>query len=85
MPPQDVQTQLDKLRKDLDALTEEVYKNNFSSRQDFNKASTFTTRLKVPHYASIPATGEVGEIIEVDGKLYVCSTPNTYVVAGTQS
>lgn len=85
MPPQDLQSQIDKLTKDLKDLTDEVYKNNFSSRQDFNKASNFTTRLKVPHYESLPATGEQGEIIEVGGKLYICSSTNTYSLVGTQT
>jgi hypothetical protein len=73
------------LRKDLDALNQEFYKNNFSAQQDFNKKSNFTTRLKIPHYAVAPSTAEVGELIEVGGKLYICSVANTFVVAGTQS
>jgi len=74
------QDQIDVLRADLDALTQEVYRNNFSSHQDFNKTSNFTTRLKIPHYDSVPIVGEVGEIIEVGGQLLICSSPNTFTV-----
>ena len=74
------QEQLDILRADLDALNQEVYRNNFSSHQDFNKSSNFTTRLKIPHYDTVPIVGEVGEIIEVDGVLLICSSANTFTV-----
>ena len=70
--------QLQILRSDLAALQQEVYRNNFSSHQDFNKFSNFTTRLKVPHYDSVPPIGEVGEIIEIGGVLLICSAPNTF-------
>lgn len=73
------------MENDIKALNDEMYKNNFSSRQDFNKASSFTTKLKVPNYASVPGTGEVGEIIEIGGKLYICSAPGTFTIVGTQS
>lgn len=86
MPPENnIQSQIDEIKKDIKALNDEMYRNNFSSRQDFNKASSFTTKLKVPHYLSVPITGEVGEVIEVGGKLYVCSSPNTFTIVGTQT
>ena len=75
---QDLQKQIELLRGDLNALTQEVYRNNFSGHQDFNKFSNFTTRLKVPHYDSIPLVGEVGEIIESGGVLHICSSPNKF-------
>ena len=81
----DIQQQLKELRNDIDALNAEIYRNNFSAQQDFNKKVSFTTSLKVPHYASDPAVGEVGEIIEVGGKLKVCSSANTWTICGTQS
>lgn len=68
------------LRADLNALTQEVYRNNFSSSQDFNKFIRFNTRLKVPHYDSIPPVGEVGELIEAGGALFICSSPNTFTL-----
>lgn len=81
----DTQNQLDILKKQITDLENNFYLNNFSARQDFNKFSDFKTRLKVPHYASDPATCEVGEIIEVGGKLKVCSSANTWTIVGTQS
>ena len=73
-----LQEQIDKLVKDVAALNDEFYKNNFSAHQEFNKSSNFTTRLKVPHYASLPATCEVGEIAESGGVLKICSSTNTW-------
>jgi len=80
----EMQMNIDQLKKDLDALNNEYYKNNFSAQQDFNKKSNFTTRLKVPSYVVAPTTAEVGEIIEVGGKLYICSTANTFSLVGAQ-
>ena len=81
----DTQLQIDKIRRDLQDLTDEYYANNFTSHQDFNKSSNFNTKLKVPHYASDPSTCEVGEIIEVGGKLKICSATNTWTIVGSQS
>jgi hypothetical protein len=83
--PNDLQAQIDKLKRDLDALVSEVYANNFSSSQDFNKFSRFNTRIQVPTLATTPATCEVGELCVVAGKLRVCSAANTWTIVGTQS
>ena len=72
--------QLQILRQDLASLTQEVYRNNFSNSQDFNKFSRFTTRLKIPHYDAVPPVCEVGEIVEVNGTLLICSSSNTFSV-----
>lgn len=79
------QEQLDQLTKDLKVLNDEIYSNNFSSSQDFNKYSRFNTRLKVPHYDSLPPVCEVGEICESSGKLKVCSAQNVWVTVGNQT
>jgi hypothetical protein len=68
------------LRNEIEALNQEVYRNNFSGHQDFNKTCNFTTKLKIPHYDSIPLVGEVGEILESGGKLYICSSSNTFTL-----
>lgn len=73
------------LQEDLRALNAEYYLNNFSANQSFNKYSNFTTRLKVPSYSTLPATCEVGEIVESAGKLRICSSANTWSIVGTQS
>ena len=80
MEDKTTQEQIDLLRADLKALTNEVYRNNFSSHQDFTKFSNFSTRLKIPHYDTPPIVGEVGEIIEVGGVLYICSSPNSFTI-----
>jgi hypothetical protein len=80
-----IQNQIDQLKKDVADLNNELYLNNFSAHRDFNKKCNFNTRLKVPHYASDPSTCEVGEIIEVGGKLKVCSATNTWTIVGTQT
>ncbi len=83
--PNDLQAQIDKLRRDLDDLTNEVYANNFSASQDFNKFSRFNSRIQVPTLAATPATCEVGELCVVSGKLRVCSAANTWTIVGTQT
>ena len=80
-----LQSEVELLRRDINALGAEFYRNNFTGRQDFNKYSDFTTRLKVPHYASLPSTCETGEIGENSGKLYICSATNTWTIVGVQS
>lgn len=81
----DYQKQIDELVKNVKILNDEIYRNNFSAHQDFNKSSNFTTKLKIPHYTALPILAEVGEVIEVGGKMYICSTPNSWSVVGTQS
>ncbi len=83
MPP--LQDQIDKLKRDMEALSSEFHRNNFASSQDFSKASRFNTSLKVPHYASAPNTTTVGELIEVAGKLYISTAVNTFTLVGSQT
>jgi hypothetical protein len=89
MNNQDLQNRVDQLEKDLEALNQEYYANNFSSSQDFNKYSRFNTRLKVPHYSSLALAQvacEVGDICEVGGKLYICTVLNTTMtLVGSQT
>ena len=77
--------EIKKLQADIKALNDEFYSNNFISNQDFNKYVRFNTRLKVPHYDSLPNTCEVGEIAESAGKFRICSAANTWTIVGTQS
>lgn len=80
----DTQTQINKLAEALQKLNTEFYSNNFSAHQDFNKTSNFTTRLKIPHYTSLPTICEQGEIVESSGILYICSSPNVFTKVGSQ-
>lgn len=82
---QHLQDQIDQLRREVVNLTDSFYRNNFPSSQDFSKYSRFNTRLKVPHYSAAPSTCDVGEIIEVDGKLRICSAADVWTVVGTQT
>jgi len=75
-----LQEQIDKLKKDLTDLTNEVYSNNFSASQDFQKYSRFNTRLKIPHYDQIPTSCEQGELLEKGGALYICSQANRFTL-----
>lgn len=81
---QDLQAQIDKLNKNYEDLTKEIYKNNFSASQDFNKTSNFTTRLKIPHYTSLPPICDIGELVEVGGILYIGSGINKFSKVGSQ-
>lgn len=76
---------LDKLRKEYEELRSAFYLNNFLTSQDFNKNSRFNTGLKIPHYDTLPAACETGQIAENSGKLYICSAADTWTVAGTQT
>ena len=80
MDDQSTEEQIIALKKELESLKSEIYRNNFSGHQDFSKFSNFTTRLKVPHYDSIPPVCEVGEVIELGGALYICSSANTFTL-----
>lgn len=81
--------QLTDLQRRFESLASEYYATNFSSSQDFPKYSRFNTRLKVPHYASDPTVGDVGDIVEVGGKLKICTvasvTAPTWTIVGLQS
>ena len=77
--------EIEQLKRELQDLTDEVYRNNFTSHQDFNKYCNFTNRLKVPKVTSLPAKAEIGELVVYSGKLYVASALNTWTIAGTQS
>mgnify|MGYP000181418505 CR=1 FL=1 len=78
--PNDLQKQINELKQDIASLKGEYYANNFVASQDFNKFSRFNTRIKLPVYASAPASCEVGEeyVSSANGKLYVCSAANTW-------
>jgi hypothetical protein len=83
--PNDPQQQINQLRSQIEALSSEFHANNFVGSQDFNKYVRFNTRLKVPKYSTAPSTCEVGEIIEVAGKLKICSATNTWTTVGNQT
>lgn len=87
----ELQEQIQRLKSDVSDITAVVYKNNFSSRQEFNKTSNFNVALKIPVFTSLPV-GEVGNIcgLTTGGttKLYICTTggdPSTWTIVGTQS
>lgn len=81
----DLLARIQKLERDIFDLNAEIYANNFSSSQDFNKFSRFNTRLQVPTLSATPTTCEVGELCVVSGKLRVCSAANTWTIAGIQT
>lgn len=85
MEQNDNNTRIAQLEKALSELSDQFYRNNFPTQQDFTKYSNFTNRLKVPHYDSLPPTCAVGEIGEANGKLYICGTADTWSVVGSQS
>lgn len=74
-----------KLRQDLKELNDEVYNSNFTSSQIFNKNIICNSVLKIPHYATAPTKADVGEIIEIAGVAYICSSANTFTKIGLQT
>jgi len=79
-----LQDEISRLKADLAELSSLFYKNNFTSHQDFNKDCTFSTKLKIPSYTTLPSC-ETGQLLESGGKLYICSATDTWTVVGTQS
>ena len=79
-------SEIQKLRNEFTQLSQQYYKNNFSISQVFNKDSVFNTRLRVPVYSSAPTVSEVGDVICIGGKLWICTVANsTWELVGTQS
>ncbi len=81
--------EFEKLKRDLQELTDEFYANNFTSSKDYNKYSRFNSRLKVPTVSANPIVGEVGDIVSVGGVLKICTvaslTAPTFTTVGTQT
>lgn len=75
------------LKRKLESLEAAFYNGNFTAVQDFNKYSKFNSRLRVPIYASAPTTAEIGELYanSTNGKLYVCTSANTWTLVGSQT
>jgi hypothetical protein len=79
-----------KLQSQLSDLSGAFYKNNFSSSQTFNKDVVFQSRMRSPVFSAAPAVGEIGDIICVSAKLYVCTTagnsttPAVFSLIGSQ-
>jgi hypothetical protein len=83
----DTNTQIEMLKQQLEAFQVEFYKNNFSGSQDFNKKVRLNTAVRLPVYGTAPAKCEQGELYvnSGTGKLYVCSSSNTWSLVGTQA
>lgn len=83
----DLKRDVDQLKRDLRDLQDEMYSNNFTSSQDFNKFSRFNSRLQAPRVDVLSTVCEQGEVclLTTTGKLYVCSATDTWTIVGTQS
>ena len=81
-----LEEQIIKLQNQLNDLSGQFYRNNFTSSQSFNKACVFNDRLRVPVFNSAPTVSEVGDIACIGTTLYICTVANaTWTVVGTQS
>lgn len=78
-------TQLERRINEQEQKIQEMNKDVFSALYIERKYADFRNRLKVPNYGATPATCKVGEICEVGGKLYICSSTNVWSLVGTQS
>ena len=87
---QEALAQIQRLRTDVDNLSAQFFKNNFSSSQTFSKDIICTASFQLPSYSNAPSVGVVGQLIEVSGIAYICtvagsvSSPATWTVIGTQ-
>lgn len=82
---EDKVTRLEKQVEELTLKIQEMNKDVFQSIYIERKYADFRNRIKVPSFGSTPSTGKVGELCEVGGKLYICSSANTWSLVGTQS
>ena len=84
---QDNKSQIESLKQQVEALSAELYRGNFSGSQDFTKKVRMQTALRLPVYGTAPAKCEQGEVYvnSGTGKVYVCSAANTWSLIGTQS
>ncbi len=84
---QDLKDTIVKLQNQLNDLSGQFFRNNFTSSQTFNKDAVFNSRLRVPVYSSAPSVAEVGDLICVSAKLYICTSinPVVFTLVGTQS
>lgn len=83
---EEMQAQILKLQSQLNELSGAYYRNNFTSSQSFNKDVVFNSRLRVPVYSAAPSISEIGDLIAVGGKLYICTVPNTtFTLVGSQT
>lgn len=76
-----------KLQAQVDDLSGQFFKNNFSSSQVFNKACIFNDRLKVPSFDSAPSVAEVNDVMGIAGELYICTqaSPVVWTLVGSQA
>lgn len=82
----DNKSQIESLKQQVEALSAELYRGNFSGSQDFTKKVRMQTALRLPVYGTAPTKCEQGEVyVNTNGKLYVCSAANTWSLVGTQS
>ena len=51
-----IEEQITELKTRLEQLEAQYFKGNFSTSQDMNKYTRFNTRIKVPNFATLPAT-----------------------------
>lgn len=83
-----LQEQLEKTKRDLDSISQQFYKNNFTSHQDFTKSCNFSDKIKLPVFTTLP-TCEAGQVCVYSTagtyKLMVATATNTWTIVGTQS
>lgn len=82
---EDKVTRLEKQVEELTLKIQEMNKDVFQSIYIERKYADFRNRIKVPSFVSTPSTGKVGELCEVGGKLYICSSANTWSLVGGQT
>ena len=89
---QELQDRMASLQSQINDLSSQFYKNNFTSTQTFIKASEFTTAVKLPIFTNLPNC-EIGNIAiyqhdygsGVRNNLVVGTAVNTWTVVGTQT
>jgi hypothetical protein len=77
--------ELQKLKKEVEQLRQQMNRENFSNLQVFSKDVQFEKKIKVFNKSANLAKCETGELSVVGGKLYICSAADTWTIVGTQT
>lgn len=87
MNNKELEEKIQKLETEIRDIKTQVYKNNFSATQTFNKACVFSDGLRVPSFSVAPTVAELNSIMAISGTLYICTSisPVTWTVVGTQT
>jgi hypothetical protein len=82
----DLQQQINALSQELQSLKSDYYYNRYNFKELKDKKIVFNKGIIISQLSATPASGEIGELCVVGGKLYICTaTTPTWVKVGLQT